>query len=106
LAQTATDLYQRYAKNWLVQPNESLFVEHTVAFTAPAKLFTAADLNPHAAAAARATCTAAGVTDAELLNSCTMDTVVLMAPIAVKAFTHAITPRITIKPVELNAARQ
>ncbi len=47
---SANDLYQRFAKSWLVQPNESLFTEHPVEFAAPAKLITAADLDPQAAA--------------------------------------------------------
>lgn len=100
---STTDLYQRYAKSWLVQPNESLFAEHTVAFAAPARLFTAADLDPAAATTARQACAAAGVTDKDLLESCTLDSVVLKSPVATRAFSHAITPRLTIRPVELKA---
>ncbi len=100
---SATDLYQRYAKSWLVQANESLFAEHPITFTAPARLFTVADLEPQAAAKARATCTGAGVTDGALLESCIMDAAVLKDAVVVKAFTHALTPRLTIKPVELKA---
>jgi len=95
-----TDLYQRYAKSWLVQPNESLFAEHAVEFAEPAKVFTSADLEPGAAAKARAACVEAGIADLNHLESCTVDAAVLKDTVAVKAFTHAIAPKITIKPVE------
>jgi hypothetical protein len=101
---STTDLYQRYAKSWLVQPNESLFAEHTVAFAAPVRLYTAADLEPVAATRARQACAAAGVTDKNLLDSCTLDSVVFKSPVAARAFSHAIAPRLTIRAVELKAA--
>ena len=103
---SATDLYQRYAKSWLVQANESLFAEHPVTFAAPTTVFTVADLEPAAAAKARATCTGAGVTDGALLESCIVDAALLKDPVVVKAFAHALAPRITIKPVELKAANR
>ena len=102
---SANDLYQRFAKSWVVQPNESLFTEHPVAFAAPAKLVTAADLDPAAYAKAHDACAAAGVADPAHLDSCTLDTAVFKNTVAIKAFTHAITPRIALKPVELNAPK-
>jgi hypothetical protein len=96
---SANDLYQRYAKSWLVQPLESLFVDPLIAFGAPEKLITASDLDPAAQAQARAACTAAGVTNAAHLDACTLDAVVLNDNVAIKAFTHAIAPKITITPV-------
>ncbi len=94
------DLNVRFAQSWLVQPSESLFPEHPIAYTAPAKQITAADLEPQAAAQARAACVAAGVTDAAHLDSCTLDTAVFKDTVAIKAFTHAITPRVTLNLVE------
>jgi hypothetical protein len=94
---SANDLYQRYAKSWLVQPAESLFAEHPIEFAAPAKLITAADLGPTAYARAHAACAAAGVTDPAHLNACTLDTAVFKNKNAIKAFTHAITPKREIK---------
>jgi hypothetical protein len=94
------DLNVRFAQSWLVQPSESLFPEHPIAYSAPAKQITAADLDPQAAAQARAACAAAGVTDAAHLDSCTLDTAVFKDTVAIKAFTHAITPRITLNLVE------
>ena len=101
---SANDLYQRFAKSWLVQPNESLFTEHPVAFAVPAKLITAADLDPAARAKAHAACAAAGVIDPAHLDSCTLDTAVFKNTVAINAFTHAITPRIALNPVELERA--
>jgi hypothetical protein len=98
---SANDLYQRYARSWLVQPNESLFAEHPVAFVAPQKLIAAKDLDPVAAARARDACKAAGVTDPEHIESCALDTVVLKDNAAIKAFTRALPPKIVFKPVEL-----
>ena len=103
---STSDLYQRFAKSWLVQTNESLFTEHPVAFAAPVRQITAADLNPQTAAQARAACVAAGVTEVEHLDSCTLDTAVFKDTVAIKAFTHAITPRLTLKPVELGLLKQ
>ena len=102
---SANDLYQRFAKSWLAQPNESLFTEHPVAFAVPAKLITAADLDPAARAKAHAACAAAGVIDPAHLDSCTLDTAVFKNTVAINAFTHAITPRIALNPVVLNAPR-
>ena len=94
------DLNVRFAKSWLVQPNESLFPDHPIAYSAPGKEFTAADLDPEAAALAREACVAAGVTDAAHLDSCTLDTAVFKTTVAINAFTHAITPRTTLKLAE------
>lgn len=96
---SAVDLYQRYAPSWLVQPKESLFAEQTVKYVAPAKLFYASDLAPQVYEQARAACAAAGVTDGTHLDACTLDAAVLKNTIAVKAFTHAIPPRIALRPV-------
>jgi hypothetical protein len=98
---SADDLYQRYAKSWVVQPQESLFPGPLISFAAPAKLITTSDLNVAEQAQARTACTAAGVTDAAHLDSCILDTVVFKDNVAIKAFSHAITPKITISPVAL-----
>jgi von Willebrand factor type D domain len=98
---SANDLYQRYAKSWLVQTNESLFGEPLIAFGAPAKLITVSDLDAAAEAKARAACTAAGVSDAAHLDSCTLDAVVLKDNTAIKAFTHPIVAKTIVKPVDL-----
>jgi hypothetical protein len=45
------------------------------------------------------------VTDPAHLDSCTLDTAVFKNTVAIKAFTHAITPRIALKTVEMNAPR-
>jgi len=103
---STNDLYQRYARSWLVEPKESLFADQTVKFAAPARTFFAKDLDPQAFAKARAACTAAGVTDATHLDSCTLDAAVFKNPIAVKAFAHAIIPHITITPVELGKIKR
>jgi hypothetical protein len=98
---SANDLYQRYAKSWVVAANESLFVDPAPVFTPPAHLVSARTLDPAAEAKARADCTKAGVTDPAHLDSCTLDAVVLNNPAAIIAFTRAIPPKITIKPIEL-----
>jgi hypothetical protein len=95
-----SDLNVRFAQSWLVQANESLFPNHPIAYSAPGKEITAADLEPQAAAQARAACVAAGVTGAAHLDSCTLDTAVFKTNVAIKAFTRAITPRITLKLAE------
>jgi hypothetical protein len=100
------DLYQRYAKSWLVQPKESLFADKAIPFAAPAQLITAADLDKAAYAQARAACTAAGVTDATHLDSCTLDTAVFKSKVAIKAFTRAMPARLEIKPVAVSALKQ
>jgi hypothetical protein len=102
---SADDLYQRFARSWLVPSNESLFTEHPIAFAAPAKLITSADLDPQDAAKARAACAAAGVTDKAHLESCTLDAAVFKDPIAIRAFAHAITPKLAVKPLELEAVK-
>jgi hypothetical protein len=103
---SVNDLYQRYAKSWLVQPKESLFAEQPIKFTAPTKLFTTANLDPAAAARAHAACVAAGVTDAAHLEACALDTAVFKNKLAINAFTHAIMPMLEIKPVALSAIKQ
>jgi hypothetical protein len=97
---STADLYQRFGPSWAVHPNESLFVERTIKYAAPARTFNASDLEPQAYAKAHAACVAAGVTDPTHLDSCTLDTGVLKDTVAIKAYTHAIAPRITIKPFE------
>lgn len=97
---SAGDLYQRYAPSWVVAPRESLFAEHPVKFSAPAKLFFAADLEPQAAAKARAACVAAGVKDPAHLDACTLDAAVFRDTRAVQIYTRAIAPRLTLRPVE------
>lgn len=103
---SANDLYQRYARSWLVQPKESLFAEHTIKFNAPAKLITTANLNQATYAKAHAACAEAGVTDAAHLEACTLDTAVFKNKLAINAFTRAIAPKLEIKPVELSVLKQ
>jgi len=93
------DLYHTYAESWRVQPEESLFTEETtIKFGIPTKPFYASDLTPKEAAHALAACKAAGVKNAALLDSCTLDTTVLNDETAVKVFVHLTPPRHVIKP--------
>jgi len=93
------DLYHTYAESWRVNPEESLFAEETrIRFGIPSKPFYASDLTRKEAARALAACKAAGVKNAALLDSCTLDTTVLNDETAVKAFVHLPPPRHVIKP--------
>ncbi|MFO0728964.1 MAG: hypothetical protein U1E65_34610 [Myxococcota bacterium] len=74
------DLYAVFGDSWRVRPAESLFDyadgESTATFTDrtfPDRPLTAADLSAAARASAQATCAAAGVTDPQLLDDCTLD---------------------------------
>jgi hypothetical protein len=93
------DLYQRFAKSWVVKPAESLFTDHPVAFAAPAKPITAANLDAAVYAKAHAGCVDAGVRDPAHLDACILDTAVFKDPVAIKAFARAIAPKFEIKPV-------
>jgi hypothetical protein len=65
----------------------------------PAKLFYASEIDPQLAGPALEACRAAGITNRDLLESCTLDTVVLNNKIAVKAFVFARRPIRVMKPV-------
>jgi len=93
------DLYGPYAQSWRVPPKESLFTEETtIKFGIPTKPFYASDLTRQQAAKALAVCKAAGVKNAALLDSCTLDTTVLNNDTAAKVFVHLPTPRHVIQP--------
>lgn len=95
-----SELYHPYAESWRVPPRESLFTGETaIHFGIPSRPFYAKDLPRRQAEHARAACAAAGVKNAALLDSCTLDTVVLNDERAVKAFVHLPAPRHVIKPV-------
>jgi hypothetical protein len=102
---TFTDLYNTYGASWRVATHASLFTEPTNITPAnPSRPFFASDLSPAVAAHALAVCKAAGITNQELLNDCTLDTTVLHDEAAVKAFTivriplHVIIPTFTEQP--------
>ena len=97
-AVTFTDLYHTYADGWRVAANETLLpADAAVKPGIPEKPLYASDLDAESAARARATCTAAGVTDPTLLDDCILDTVVLGGPAgdatAAKIYVRAIAPR-------------
>jgi hypothetical protein len=65
---------------------------------------TSSDLDPAAAAKARAACTAAGVIDPVHLDSCTLDAVVLKDNVAIKAFTHRLEPVVAINQTDWSSS--
>src|SRR5690554_614472 len=74
------DLYDAFAQSWRITPEESLFDyeagESTASFSdesAPSQPTTLNDLPDDGRAVARQTCEDAGITDAGLLDDCTMD---------------------------------
>src|SRR5690554_5019515 len=74
------DLYEQFAQSWRIAPEESLFDyeagESTETFSdesAPSQPTTLDDLPDDGRAVARQTCEDAGITDAGLLDDCTMD---------------------------------
>jgi von Willebrand factor type D domain len=94
-----SDLYNAYGDSWRVPEGKSLFtVASTIKPANPTKPLSASDLDPTAAAHALAACKAAGITDQDLLDSCTLDTTVLNADSAVQAFTAARVPVYVIHP--------
>jgi hypothetical protein len=97
---SAADLYKRYAPSWVVKDSASLFAEQTVKYAEPAKVFFAGDLDAATYAKARAACEAAGVTDPVHLDSCILDAAVLKHTTAIKPFSRAIAPHVTVRPVE------
>jgi hypothetical protein len=97
---TFTDLYHTYADSWRVHPKDSMFTEPaTIKAGIPAKPFYASEIDPQLAGPALEVCKAAGITNRDLLESCTLDTVVLNNKIAVKAFVFARRPIRVMKPV-------
>jgi hypothetical protein len=83
------DLYHKYADGWRVKQGESLFAEPTaIKPSAPSQPFFAKNLDPAAEARARAACTKAGVTHADLLEDCVLDRTVLNDEKATKVFIH------------------
>ncbi len=95
-----TDLYHSYGDSWRVQPNQSLFTEiSTIRAGIPDKLFFARHLSPQEFTRARAICKAAHVTNAQFLDSCTLDTAVLNDEGAAQIFVKAAPPRHVVKPV-------
>jgi hypothetical protein len=95
-----TDLYHRFTDSWRVQANQSLFVQDTtIKAGIPDKPFFAVHLAPQEYARVKAKCTAAGVTTAELIEACALDTAVLNDETAVKVFVHAAPPLHVLKPI-------
>jgi len=96
------DMYKIYGDSWRLKPGESMLCEDRNAENGnPARPFYASDLNPKDYEAARATCTAKGVTEKELLDSCILDTAVLQTPLAATVFTFTDRPVVTLKPLKL-----
>jgi hypothetical protein len=94
-------LYHAYADSWRVEPQRSLFSEPSpIKPGIPERAYFAKDLEPQVAARAEATCTAAGVTNPELLDDCMLDTAVLDDEKAAQVFAHLpVVPRYVVKPV-------
>jgi hypothetical protein len=94
------DLYQIYGESWRVPAGKSLFTAATRIKPAnPTRPFFAADLTPAQSAHAIEVCRAAGITNQELLESCTLDTAVLNNDRAVKVFTLTRAPIHIIRPI-------
>jgi hypothetical protein len=94
-------LYRTYAESWRVKEKQSLFTDPEMTkFGAPSSLFYATDIDPQLAGPARAACQAAGITNRDLLEACTLDTVVLNDKAAIRVFIHALPPLHLIKPVQ------
>lgn len=93
------DLYHEYADSWRVKSGDSLFAEvSTIKPGIPEKPFFVEHLDPAVAARARATCTAAGVTEPQLLNSCILDNAVLGHEAAARVFVKMVPPKHVMKP--------
>jgi hypothetical protein len=98
------DLYKMFGDSWRVPAGKSLFTGTTNVVAAnPTAPFFAANLAPAAAAHALAVCKAAGITNQDLLDSCTLDTTVLNNDEAAKAFTIARLPVHVVLPVMVKA---
>ena len=81
------DLYRRYGESWRVKNGESILCgNERLEKGAPAKPFYAADLDRQLADRARGACLKAGVREAALLDSCTLDVAVIGKEQAAKAF--------------------
>jgi len=92
-------LYNNFGASWLVAKGQGLFT----VVAAPTKILVAKplateDLAPDVAARAQATCRAAGVTDKDALDDCTLDTAVTGDATAAKVFVHAGVGNKTVKP--------
>jgi hypothetical protein len=100
------DLYGPFATSWRVQVKDSLFArEGRLQFAVPSRPFYAHDLPPEAASRARAICHKTGVTQADMLEDCVLDTVVLGVKAAAKAFVHPPPVlRTVVKPVFTGSA--
>ena len=93
------DVYGPYAQSWLVPPEESLFTEEKGSrFGIPTKPFYASDLTRPQAAKAGAVCKAAGIKNADFLDSCMIDVTVLNDKAAANVFAHLPTPHHVITP--------
>jgi hypothetical protein len=102
-----TDLYSTYGESWRVAAGESLFTTATTIKPGiPTKPLFASDLDPAAAARSLAACKAAGITNQELLDDCTLDTTVLNDVKAVKVFTVVREPIHVIRPAVLKVPMQ
>jgi hypothetical protein len=98
---TFSDLYGVFASSWRVQSEQSLFQrEGRTRFGIPSRPFFAQDLQPEAAARARALCEREGVKDKNLFEDCVLDTAVLNDKAAARAFVvHPALVRTVVKPV-------
>ena len=82
------DLYHHYADSWRVSPRTSLLsvCSAETETRAPAKTFYTEALDPQTREKTRATCTAAGVTEAAFLDACTVDVAMIGNDEAAKVF--------------------
>jgi hypothetical protein len=97
-----TDLYELYGDSWRVPEGKSLFTEASrIKAGNPSKPFFARDLTAAQSAHAIEVCKAAGITNQELLDSCTLDTAVLNNDKAVKVFTVIRAPIHVIRPIAI-----
>jgi len=97
-----TDLYELYGDSWRVPEGKSLFTEASrIKAGNPSKPFFARDLTAAQSAHALEVCKAAGITNQELLDSCTLDTAVLNNDKAVKVFTVIRAPIHVMRPIAI-----
>jgi hypothetical protein len=91
-------LYKRYGESWRVKADQAFLCKGSkVAKGVPAKPFYAKDLDRQRADKARAVCLKAGVREGPLLESCTLDVVVIGNEQAAKAFVGARAPAVVAR---------
>jgi hypothetical protein len=94
------DLYGRYGDTWRIGPADSLLAPCGPAVTGnPTQPFFARDLEQATRQRAAATCQAAGVVGAALLDACTLDVAVLGTDQAAQAYVGLSQPAATGNPI-------